>query len=532
VTRERRNPPEEELYARKWRIWPVAMVGLFMALIDVTIVNITLPELQKELDADVEAVSWVLNAYNITFAVLLVSMGRLADQFGRKRFFMIGLSIFTLGSALCALSPSIGALVGFRVVQAVGAAVLAPIALALTVLIFPPQQRGLGLALLAVVANSAAAVGPPLGGVLVEYASWHWIFAINIPIGIAGLVAAYRVMPETYDLTAAREVDWVGMTLIGGSVFALTYGLVEANSEGWGSTLIVSLLVASGVLAVAFGLSQRYGRSPMLTRGLVRNRQFAGASITFVLFAIGVIGPLFLCVLFMVNLWGYSQLEAALALTAIPALGLVVAPLVGRIADRVPPRAIGVPALLVMAVGLVWLSAFPAEADYLAILPPLAVIGAAMGAAFPAINVGAMGSVSGQELGLGSGIVNMSRQLGFALGVAVLVAVFSGTVGDNVASARTEAARTATAAGYDRERTGALLADAFSDPTQEGSEPFEPRNGVEARARDLAAEAARDSFADAIRVAALAQLVAIPFALAMRRRPADAHAANAAASAG
>ena len=154
MARERTNPPAEELYARKWLIFGVTMIGLFMALIDVTIVNITLPELQRDLDADVDTVSWVLNAYNIVFAVLLVSMGRLADQFGRKRFFITGMTIFTVGSLLCALSPSIDALIGFRALQAVGAAVLAPLALATTAMVFPPEQRGLGLALMAVVANS------------------------------------------------------------------------------------------------------------------------------------------------------------------------------------------------------------------------------------------------------------------------------------------------------------------------------------------------------------------------------------------
>ena len=530
MSRERSNPPPEELHARKWRIWPVAMTGLFMALIDVTIVNITLPELQRDLDADVEAVSWVLNAYNITFAVILVSMGRLADQFGRKRFFLIGLAIFTLGSALCALAPSIEVLTAARIVQALGAGTLAPIALALTVLIFPPHQRGLGLALLAVVANTAAAIGPPLGGVLVEYASWHWIFLINVPIGVAGMVAAWRVMPETFDLTAARRVDWIGMLLIGAAVFALTYALVEGNSEGWGSTPIVALLVASVVLTAAFAMSQRWGRSPMVTKALARNRQFASASLAFVLFAIGVIGPLFLLALVFVNLWGYSQLEAAFALMPIPALGLVVAPLVGRIADRFPPWTIGIPGLLGMTAGLVWLSTFPAEPDYLQVLAPLALIGAAMGATFPAINVGAMGSVAGQELGLGAAIVNMSRQLGFALGIAILVAVFSGTVDDNVASARADATRTAEAAGYDRGRTGARLDEAFRDPTREGGEPFEPRTPVERRARTLAAEAARDSFSVSFLVAALAQLLAIPFALMMRRKPSDVQAAGAAAA--
>jgi EmrB/QacA subfamily drug resistance transporter len=444
------------------------MVGLFMALIDITIVNITIPTLERELDAGVDTVSWVLNAYNIVFAVVLVSMGRLADQFGRKRFFLAGLAIFTLGSLLCGIAGSVDQLIAFRALQGLGAGILAPLALALTTLIFPPHQRGLGLAALAIVANAAATIGPPLGGVLLEVASWHWIFLVNVPIGVIGIVMAARVMPETYDLSAGRRVDLVGMLLLGAAVLALTYGLVEANDEGWGSTLIVGLFAAAAILVVGFGLSQRYGRFPMLTAGLVRNRQFVGASLTFLLFAIGVMGQLFLAVLLLTNLWDYSPLEAAFAITPVAAMGLVVAPLVGRIADRVPPRAIGIPALIGMALGLLWLGAVPTEPHYLEMLGPLILTGAAMGAAFPAINVGAMGSVRGQELGLGSGIVNMSRQLGFALGVAILVAVLE----------------------------------------SHGS-PGSP-------------DEARDAFADSFRVAALFVVLAIPSALAMRRPPAGA----------
>jgi EmrB/QacA subfamily drug resistance transporter len=503
------------------------MIGLFMALIDITIVNISIPQLQRDLDAPVNTVSWVLNAYNIMFAVLLVSMGRLADQFGRKRFFLIGMTIFTIGSFLCAISWSVGALISFRVLQAVGAGILAPIALATTTLVFPPAQRGIGLAMMAVVANTAAALGPPIGGVLVEFAGWpwsagwHWIFLINVPIGILGIFLTLRVVPETTDPEAGNEVDWLGMATIGGSIFCLTYGLVEANEKGWGSPLIVSLFVASALLATAFALTQRYGRFPMLTRGLVRNRQFAGANISFFLFAIGMMGVLFMLVLAFVNLWDYSELKAALAITPVPVTGLFVAPLMGRLASRVPPRALGLPALVVMATALFWLSAFPAEPDYPSVLGPLILMGAGMGATFPAMTIGSMGSIKGQELGLGSGIVNMSRQVGFAVGVALLVAVFTGTIDDQVAKARKEVSQLTTQASLTPAQRVHLERSAFPNPERPSEKPPPARTPVERQARGIVAEHVRDSYGAAIRTAGFVTLLAIPFSLTMRRRPGE-----------
>jgi len=531
------SPPVEYLYANRWRIWGVVMIGLFMALIDVTIVNISIPQLQRDLDASVDTVSWVLNAYNIMFAVLLVSMGRLADQFGRRRFFLIGMTIFTIGSLLCALSWSVEALIAFRVVQAVGAGILAPLALATTAMVFPPAQRGLGLAMMAVVANGAAVLGPPIGGVLVELANWpwdagwHWIFLINVPIGALGIALALRVMPETRDPHAGTDVDWWGMTTLGIAIFCLTFGLVEGNQRGWGSPLIVGLFAGVVIFTALFALSQRYGRYPMLTRALVRNNQFMGASTSLLLFGIGMMGTLFLTVILFVNLWDYSELEAALAITPVAVMAMLVSPLIGRFSNRIQPRVFAIPALIVTAVALFALAGMPAEPDFWSACWRLSLLGVGVGAMFPAVTIGSMGSIRGQELGLGSGIVNMGRQVGFAIGVALFVAVFTGAVDDRVKEARQEVA----ALSQDGRLTGAqqdhLQATAFADPEDPFAERPAPQTPTEERAQAIVNEELRDAYGAAYRVGAVVTLLAFPFALTMRRKPGDIDPSVAAAAA-
>jgi hypothetical protein len=294
----------------------------------------------------------------------------------------------------------------------------------------------------------------------------------------------------------------------------------------------VSLFVASGLLALAFAVSQRLGRFPMLTRGLVRNTQFAGASITLFLFAIGMMGTLFLTVIAFVNLWGYSELEAALAVTPIPAMGLIVAPLVGRLSNRLPPRVVGVPALLLMAAGLLTLSGFPAEPDYWSVVGPLILMGAGVGATFPAVSIGSMGSIRGQELGLGSGIVNMARQVGFAVGVALLVAVFSGSVDNEIASARHQVAAVTRDSGLPAAERSRVAERVLADPSDPATAAVEAQTGIERRADRIVDEHVRDAFGVALRVAALVTLLAIPFSLTMRRRPAETGMEEAAAAAG
>jgi hypothetical protein len=320
------------------------------------------------------------------------------------------------------------------------------------------------------------------------------------------------------------------MLTIGGSIFCLTYGLVEANNRGWGSTLIVSLLVASVLLAIAFAFTQRSGRFPMLTRGLVRNVQFMGASITLLLFAIGMMGALFMGVLAFVNLWDYSELKAALSITPLPAMGFLVSPIVGRLANRVSPRTLAVPALLTMAGGLLVLSGLPAEPSYTRVVGGLALMGAGVGATFPAVSIGSMGSIRGQELGLGSGIVNMSRQVGFAVGVALLVAVFTGTIDSQLSSAHRQVAALTRESALSATETKRLNRTAFTDPSNPEARSPEPKTPIERQARAIVREHVRDSYGAAMHVAAFVTLLAIPFSLTMRRRPGEVLQVEAAAA--
>jgi EmrB/QacA subfamily drug resistance transporter len=526
---ERVNPPVELLQRHRWRIFGVMMIAWAMSLLDVAIVNIAIPELQQDLSTDVATVTWVINAYNIVFAVLLVSMGRLADQFGRKRLFVIGLSVFTIGSALCAAAWSVEWLMAFRAIQGAGAGTLAPLGFAITVLVFPPEQRGRGLALIAVVALVSSALGPVVGGVLLEVASWHWIFLINIPFGILGIVLAIRWWPETWDLSAGREVDVRGMLLLGGAVFCLTVALVEANPFAGHLALWLSLMQAAILLGAAFVWWERRAPNPMLSAHLLANRQFRNANLAMVLFAAGAIGTLLMLSLVFINLWGYEPIEAGLALLPVPACGLIVWPFVGRAADRRPPGEIARPALVTMAVGLLWVSFLPATAgdawDYLQVLPGLAMIGVGMGIGFPALNVGAMGAVAGPEVGLASGILNTARQLGAAIGVALLVATFGGALHAHMSWFADDRIEDAV---DDWEIPGPLagqvIRGTLHDYTGGSGDRFEPEQGFDEEIIRQTAGSAREGFAWSFRHAAVLILSVLPLLGALRRTPAQARA--------
>lgn len=515
---ERRNPDPESLYARKWPIFFACVVGAFLAYIDATIVNVSVPELQRAFDADVTTVAWVINAYNIAFAVPLVAMGRIADQFGRRRMILIGLAAFGLGSLLCAIAPSIEFLIAARVFQGIGASVLVPLSLATTIMVFRPEERGKGVAIQAVINNLGAVIGPVAGGLLLEYASWPWIFWINVPICVAAFVVVRRTVPETYDLGATRRPDVAGMSLLAGAVLALSVAVVQGNDWGWDSAPVLALFAAAVVLTIAFAISQRRGRYPMLPGTLARESRFLGAAGTFLLFSLGFMGTFFLVVVGMVELWGYSYLKAAMATLAVPAGAVVVAPFVARLSDRLPPRTLIVPATLATAGGILLLSDFPAEADYLGILPTLLLLGAGAGVMFPVGFAGGMDTLPGQEFGLGAGLLNASRAIGVAIGVAIIAAVFTAALEPRLDDARDAIRAEAAAANYPPAQTEALLDRMRFDPERGARAEIPNPDAIQRDARRRSVDAATEAFGVAFIVAALAVLLSTFTILPLNRR--------------
>ena len=396
-------------------------------------------------------------------------------------------------------------------------------------LVFPPQQRGRGLALIAVIALVSSALGPVLGGALIEIASWEWIFLINIPFGVLGILLAWRWWPETWDLSAGRQVDVRGMVLLGLAVFCLTVALVEANPFDGHLALWLSLMQAAILLGAAFVWWERRAPYPMITPGLFANKQFRSANIGMLLFGGGAIGTLLLLSLVFTNLWGYEPIEAALALAVVPLCGLLAWPFVGRAADRRAPGELARPALILMAIGLLIVSFLPSTSGdafaYLRILPGLILIGVGMGIGFPALNVGAMGAVAGPEVGLASGVLNTARQLGAAIGVAILVATFGGALHAHTSwFADEEIEDIVDEWEIPPREAGLVIQSTLHDYTGGTSDRFEASPGFDEEIIRQTAGSAREGFAWAFRHAALLILSVLPLLGALRRTPAQAQA--------
>jgi EmrB/QacA subfamily drug resistance transporter len=435
-------------HPRKWLILAAVSLGMFMALLDVTIVNIAIPAIMEDLDATITKVSWVLNAYNLAMAALFLSMGRIADKFGQKLVFVSGVAVFTLFSLLCGLSPTIDWLIAFRVGQGVGGAMMMPISLSILMGAFPKRQHGTAVGIWGALGTAAAALGPSIGGLLVTYASWHWIFFINVPIGIAALVFALVVVPERRRADAKAGVDIGGILISTGGLFCLVLALTQGNDWGWTSWRILLLFAVALICYPVFYVWEtRVVSSPMFDFRLLRIRSFTAANTAIMAMGAAMGGAFLLLVIFMVNVMGYSELRAALAMTFMPFTALFVAPLTGRQVDRIGPRIPAAVGLALFGTGMLLLTQLDAYSSIGDVAWRLGIMGFGMGLSMPAIAAAAMGSLPPQFGGVGAGAFSTLRQIGLVLGVAISVSIFTHTVAIEVQTAATKAVTYVAAQG-------------------------------------------------------------------------------------
>ena len=412
--------------ARRWKVLLVTSVAVFMALLDVTIVNIAFPDLRADFPATpVADLSWILNAYNVVFAAALVPAGRLADRFGRRRFFLGGVVIFLLASVACAAAGDVEMLVAARVVQALGAAVLVPTSLSLVLPEFPPRLRATAVALSTATGAVAAAAGPSLGGVLVDWQGWRWVFLVNLVIGLPALLPAVRLLRESRDEHATGWPDLPGAGLLAAGVAALALAMVKGEDWGWGSPRVVGSLVACVILLVLFTIRSGRHRAPVIDLSLFRIRSFSVANVGAFVFGAAFFAQLLNGVLFLTGVWGYSVLTAGVALTPGPIAAALCAPIAGRLADRYGHRAIAVPGGLLYGGGALFLAlSTGAEQAYAStMLPGLLLAGSGIGFVFPAFGSAAVSELPPARLATGIAVSGTFRQLGAVVGVAGLVAI-------------------------------------------------------------------------------------------------------------
>jgi EmrB/QacA subfamily drug resistance transporter len=408
-------------------IWAFAVTStaLFMASLDNLVVTTALPSIKEHLHAGLEGLQWTVNAYTLTFAVLLLTGATLGERFGRRRLFTAGLALFTAGSAAAALAPGLGWLVAARAVQGVGAAVLIPLTLTLLSAAVPPERRGLVLGAWGAVGGLAVAVGPLVGGAIVDGASWQWIFWANVPIGVALLPFARTKLTESKG-TASR-LDWPGLVLASLGLFGIVLGVVRGNAHGWTSMTVLPPMVIGAVLVAAFvAWELRGARNPMLPMRLFRSRGFTMTNTASLLMYFGMFGSIFLLAQFLQVVQHYSPLEAGLRTLPWTGMPMLVAPIAGALSDRIGGRPLLATGLLLQAIGLGWLAlATSPTVPYLDLVPAFVVSGVGMSLFFaPVANV-VLSSVRRTEEGIASGANNAIRELGGVLGIAVLGAVFS-----------------------------------------------------------------------------------------------------------
>jgi EmrB/QacA subfamily drug resistance transporter len=409
---------------QKW-VLALASVASLMVALDVLVVSTALSSIRVHLGASIEELEWTVNAYSLSFAVLLMTGAALGDRFGRRRLFAGGLALFIAASAACALAPTVGWLIVARAVQGSAAALVAPLSLALLSAAFPPERRGWALGIYSAITGLAVLGGPVVGGAVTQGLAWQWIFWLNVPIGLIAIPLVMTRMKESYGPRAALDIP--GLALFTGAALPLVWGLVRANRAGWGSVEVIGTLAASIVVGTAFVLYELRAREPMLPMRLFRSRQFAaGNALNLLLFA-GLFSAVFFMAQFQQIALGQSPLDAGLRLLPWTATLFLVAPVAGAAVDRIGERPLIVTGLLMQAAGFAWIALIARSGlAYPHLVPPLVLAGAGISTAIPAAQSVVVGAVAPGEIGKASGTFNTMRQLGGVFGLAVAVAVFAG----------------------------------------------------------------------------------------------------------
>ena len=442
--------------AQGWAL-VLASAASFMVVLDLLVVATALSTIRRDLGASIGQLEWTVNAYTLTFAVLLMTAAAVGDRLGWRRVFAVGLGVFAAASAACALAPGVGALIAARAVQGAGAAMIMPLALALLNAAFPPQRRGWAMGIFGAVTALAAVVGPVLGGAITQGLAWQWIFWLNVPLALLAIPLALRRLTESHGPQA--PLDLPGLALASGASLGLVWGLVRGTSAGWGSPEVAGTLAAGAVLAVAFAGWESRARAPMLPMRLFASRAFSAGNAAIFFLNASLTGAVFFTAQFLQVSLGQDPLAAGIRLLPWGLAPFLIAPRAGKLADRIGERPLIVCGLLLQAAGLAWIAAVAAPGlTYSAMLAPMILSGAGFAMALPAVTKAVVGSVPPADIGKASGAYSTMRQLGGAFGVAILAAVFAGSGSYASAAAFSDGFAPATAAAAGLAVAGVLAA--------------------------------------------------------------------------
>jgi DHA2 family methylenomycin A resistance protein-like MFS transporter len=494
---------EPEIAVRPGWTLVAACLAQFMILLDTSIVNVALPSIQRDLDVATDNLVWIVNAYVLTFASFILLGGRLGDRFGRRRYFVVGFGVFTAFSAACALSTDEGQLIAFRALQGIGAALLAPLALSIIVDAFPAERRAFAIGVWAGVAGVGFAAGAVVGGLLLAVFDWPAVFWVNVPVGFAAIALTLAVVRESRD-PSARRLDLEGAALASAGLVCLTSALTEVEDQGWISVFTISFLLAAAALLVGFVYHESRSPEPMLPLGVFRRSAFATANAMYSLLYASFGGMVFFVTLFLQNVWGYSPLETGLSFLFLSVTFLVVATFAGRIEGRLGAPTVVVAGCALATVGMLGLATLGEESPFAHVAASFVVISVGFGWAVPGLSTTAMTAVEPEHAGVASGVLNSARQVGSAVGLALLASVnalvatrawenFADTL---PAATRTEAlSLTTDVLGGQGEEVGAAVpgttADAFDAFLSGYRAALLVASGLTATAAILAVRAAR-----------------------------------------